>query len=65
MLGEAVGLIADVLEQLEGRGAVNIAEPISELTEGLELHNVEVRQTGDDIRLSGLSKKAIDEIANL
>ncbi len=55
---EVVVYIAPKL--LGGRGAADIAE----LTEGLDLHNVETKQIGGDVRLSGLTKKALDEISN-
>jgi len=50
---------------LGGGRAVNISESIAETTEGLELHNIEARQISTDVRLSGLTKKALDEISNL
>ncbi len=50
---------------LGGGRAVNIAESIAETTEGLELHNIEARQIGTDVRLSGLTKKALSVIENL
>jgi len=50
---------------LGGGRAVNISESMAETTEGLELHNIEARQISTDVRLSGLTKKALDEISNL
>jgi len=48
---------------LASAGTAGISESSAELTEGLDLHNVETKQIGDDVRLSGLTKKALDEIA--
>ncbi|HEW78669.1 MAG TPA: hypothetical protein ENH34_01700, partial [Phycisphaerales bacterium] len=44
------------------QGAVDITESMAELTEAVDLHHVDIKHFGDDVRLSGLSKKAIDEI---
>ncbi|UCC22418.1 MAG: bifunctional diaminohydroxyphosphoribosylaminopyrimidine deaminase/5-amino-6-(5-phosphoribosylamino)uracil reductase RibD [Planctomycetota bacterium] len=43
-------------------GSASISPPMSELTEGLDLHHVETGQFGEDIRLSGLTKHALDEV---
>ncbi|MHC4572911.1 MAG: bifunctional diaminohydroxyphosphoribosylaminopyrimidine deaminase/5-amino-6-(5-phosphoribosylamino)uracil reductase RibD [Planctomycetota bacterium] len=45
------------------QGTFDIARPLAELTEALDLHYVDIRRFGDDIRLSGLSKKAVEEIS--
>lgn len=45
------------------QGSVGISEPMKELTESFGLSQVDIKRFGDDVRLSGLSKKAIDEIS--
>jgi len=45
------------------QGSVDIAKPMAELTTSFGLHSVETRRFGDDVRLTGLSKKALDEIS--
>ncbi|UCF42328.1 MAG: bifunctional diaminohydroxyphosphoribosylaminopyrimidine deaminase/5-amino-6-(5-phosphoribosylamino)uracil reductase RibD, partial [Planctomycetota bacterium] len=47
---------------LGAAGSVPITTPMAELTDSLDLHHVETSQFGEDIRLSGLTKQAIDEI---
>jgi diaminohydroxyphosphoribosylaminopyrimidine deaminase/5-amino-6-(5-phosphoribosylamino)uracil reductase len=55
-----------ITPKLLGRqGAVEIAEPMAELTEVFGLHYVDVKRFGDDVCLTGLSKKAIEEISVL
>jgi len=44
-------------------GSVGISEPMKELAESFGLCQVDIKRFGDDVRLSGLSKKAIDEIS--
>jgi len=44
-------------------GSVGISEPMKELAESFGLSQVDIKRFGDDVRLSGLSKKAIDEIS--
>jgi diaminohydroxyphosphoribosylaminopyrimidine deaminase/5-amino-6-(5-phosphoribosylamino)uracil reductase len=47
-----------IASKILGRsGSVNISEPMAELTEGLALHYVDTKRLGDDIRLTGFSKK--------
>ena len=48
---------------LGGSGSAAITEPMAELTEAVGLHHVEIERFGDDVRLTGLSKKAFDEIS--
>jgi diaminohydroxyphosphoribosylaminopyrimidine deaminase/5-amino-6-(5-phosphoribosylamino)uracil reductase len=48
---------------LGGSGSVAITEPMAELTEVVGLHHVEIERFGDDVRLTGLSKKTLDEIS--
>jgi len=48
---------------LGARGSVNITESMAELTEVVGLHYVDIKRFGDDVRLRGLSKKALDEIS--
>jgi len=47
---------------LGAAGSVAISPPMAELTDSFDLHHVEANQFGEDIRLSGLSKQALDEI---
>jgi diaminohydroxyphosphoribosylaminopyrimidine deaminase/5-amino-6-(5-phosphoribosylamino)uracil reductase len=44
------------------QGSVDIAKPMAELAEAVGLHYVDTRRFGGDVRLTGLSKKAIEEI---
>ncbi|MHC4111814.1 MAG: bifunctional diaminohydroxyphosphoribosylaminopyrimidine deaminase/5-amino-6-(5-phosphoribosylamino)uracil reductase RibD [Planctomycetota bacterium] len=48
---------------LGGAGSVGINPPMAELAEAVGLHNVEIERFGDDVRLTGLSKKTLDEIS--
>jgi len=48
---------------LGGSGSVGINPPMAELTEAVGLHHVEIERFGDDVRLTGLSKKTLDEIS--
>ncbi len=43
-------------------GSAGISEPMKELTESFGLCQVDIKRLDDDVRLSGLSKKAVDEI---
>ena len=45
------------------QGAVNIAEPMKELTEAVGLHYVDIKNFDGDVRISGLSAKAPDELS--
>jgi len=45
------------------QGSVAITEAMAELTETVDLHHVEIERFGDDVRLTALSKKALDEIS--
>jgi len=45
------------------RGAVDIAGPMKELTKVVGLNYVDVKRFGDDVCLTGFSKKALDEIS--
>jgi diaminohydroxyphosphoribosylaminopyrimidine deaminase/5-amino-6-(5-phosphoribosylamino)uracil reductase len=49
---------------LGGAGNIGITESITELADSLELQNVEAKPIEGDVRLSGLTKKAINEIKN-
>jgi diaminohydroxyphosphoribosylaminopyrimidine deaminase/5-amino-6-(5-phosphoribosylamino)uracil reductase len=46
---------------LGGSGSVGISSATAELTDGFDLYHVETTQFGEDIRLSGLTKKALTE----
>ncbi len=48
---------------LGGSGSVPITEAMAGLTEAVGLHHVEIERFGDDVRLTGLSKKTLDEIS--
>lgn len=48
---------------LGAQGGVGINQPIAELAESFDLHYVDTKRFGDDVRLTGLSKKALDEIS--
>jgi len=48
---------------LGARGSVGINPPMAELSEAVGLHCVDIKRFGDDVRLTGLSKKTIDEIS--
>ena len=48
---------------LGGHGAVDIAEPMADLVEGYGLHYVDIKRFGDDVRITGLTKKALHEIS--
>ncbi len=47
---------------LGAAGSVPISPPMAELTEGLDLNHIEANQFGEDIRLSGLTKQALEEV---
>jgi diaminohydroxyphosphoribosylaminopyrimidine deaminase/5-amino-6-(5-phosphoribosylamino)uracil reductase len=47
---------------LGGSGSVGISPPMVELTDSFDLYHVDTKQFGEDIRLTGLSKRAIDDI---
>jgi hypothetical protein len=42
---------------------LNITSPMSELIQVICLHNVETERFGDDIRIRGLTEKAIKELS--
>jgi diaminohydroxyphosphoribosylaminopyrimidine deaminase/5-amino-6-(5-phosphoribosylamino)uracil reductase len=48
---------------LGGPGSVDISGPMAELTEAVGLYYVDIKRLGDDVRITGFSKKAIDEIS--
>lgn len=48
---------------LGSSGSVPITGAMAQLTEAVGLHHVEIERFGDDVRLTGLSRKAIDEIS--
>lgn len=48
---------------LGGSGSAGISSAMGELTEGFDLHCVDTRRFGDDICLTGLTKKALAEIS--
>lgn len=50
---------------LGGAGSTGMTESITELTNSIKLENVDARLIDGDVRLSGLTKKAISEIENI
>ncbi|MHC4560367.1 MAG: RibD family protein [Planctomycetota bacterium] len=48
---------------LGAQGTVEIAKPMAELIQAVGLHHVDIKHFGDDVRLAGLSEKAIHEIS--
>ena len=47
---------------LGAQGSVDITGPMAELTQAIGLHHVDIKRFGDDVRLTGLSAKALSEI---
>jgi diaminohydroxyphosphoribosylaminopyrimidine deaminase/5-amino-6-(5-phosphoribosylamino)uracil reductase len=45
------------------RGAVNIAEPLTQLERGVNLQHVDIKRFGDDVCLTGFSTRALGEIS--
>ncbi len=48
---------------LGAQGGVELIKPMAELSKSIGLHYVEVGRFGDDVRLSGLTEKALGEIS--
>ncbi len=48
---------------LGAQGSVEISGPMAELTQAVGLHYVEIKRFGDDVRLTGLTGKALSEIS--
>jgi diaminohydroxyphosphoribosylaminopyrimidine deaminase/5-amino-6-(5-phosphoribosylamino)uracil reductase len=46
-----------------GRGTVNIGKPMSHLTESFGLKHVEIKTLGDNVRITGLTDKALRELS--
>jgi len=44
------------------QGSAEITGPMAELTQAVGLHHVDIKRFGDDIRLTGLTEKALSEI---
>lgn len=49
---------------LGSQSSVGITRPMAELSQAVDLHNVEVERFGDDVCFRGLTEKAIDEISS-
>ena len=49
---------------LGSQSSVGITKPMAELSQAVDLHNVEVERFGDDVRFRGLTEKAMDEISS-
>ncbi|MHC4184876.1 MAG: bifunctional diaminohydroxyphosphoribosylaminopyrimidine deaminase/5-amino-6-(5-phosphoribosylamino)uracil reductase RibD [Planctomycetota bacterium] len=45
------------------QGAADIAQPMTELSAAFDLHYVDIKRFGDDVCLTGLSKRALEEIS--
>jgi len=45
------------------QGIANITKPMAELTEAVGLHYVDIKRFGDDVRLTGLTEKAVTELS--
>jgi len=57
-------IVVYITPKILGRkGGVEISPPMAELTEAVGLHHVEIERFGDDVRLTGLSKKTFEEIS--
>ncbi len=48
---------------LAAQGSVDISGPMAELAQVIGLHYVEIERFGDDVRLKGLTEKALSEIS--
>ena len=48
---------------LAAQGSVDITGPMAQLTQAIGLHYVDIEQFGDDVRLTGLTRKALSEIS--
>ena len=48
---------------LGAQGSVDITGPMAELTQAIGLHHVDIKRFGDDVRLTGVSEKALSEIS--
>ena len=48
---------------LGAQGSADITEPMAELTQAVGLHYVDIERFGDDVRLTGLTGKALSDIS--
>jgi diaminohydroxyphosphoribosylaminopyrimidine deaminase/5-amino-6-(5-phosphoribosylamino)uracil reductase len=48
---------------LAAEGSVDIAGPMAQLTQAIGLHCVDIQHFGDDVRMTGLSEKALKELS--
>ena len=48
---------------LAAEGSVDITGPMAQLTQAIGLHHVDIKHFGDDVRLIGLTGKALSEIS--
>ncbi len=48
---------------LGAEGSVDINQPMAELTQAVGLHYADIKRFGDDVRITGLLQKALDEIS--
>ncbi|MBA7644085.1 Riboflavin biosynthesis protein RibD [subsurface metagenome] len=48
---------------LAAQGSVDITGPMAQLTQAIALHYVDIERFGDDVRLTGLTEKALTEIS--
>ena len=49
---------------LGSQSSIGITKPMAELSQAVDLHNVEVERFGDDVCFRGLTEKAIGEISS-
>ncbi|MGD2095184.1 MAG: bifunctional diaminohydroxyphosphoribosylaminopyrimidine deaminase/5-amino-6-(5-phosphoribosylamino)uracil reductase RibD [Phycisphaerales bacterium] len=45
------------------QGSIDITGPMAELAKAIDLHYVDIERFGNDVRISGLTKKALSEIS--
>jgi diaminohydroxyphosphoribosylaminopyrimidine deaminase/5-amino-6-(5-phosphoribosylamino)uracil reductase len=45
------------------RGAADISQPMAQLSKAIDLHHVDIKRCGNNLRVTGFSKKALDEIS--
>jgi diaminohydroxyphosphoribosylaminopyrimidine deaminase/5-amino-6-(5-phosphoribosylamino)uracil reductase len=62
------GLVDEVIvyiapKILGAQGCADITEPMSELTQAIGLHYVDIKRFGNDVRMTGFTAKALSEIS--
>jgi diaminohydroxyphosphoribosylaminopyrimidine deaminase/5-amino-6-(5-phosphoribosylamino)uracil reductase len=57
-------IIVYIAPQILGtQGSAEITGPMAEMTQAVGLHNVDIKRFDDDVRLSGLTERALGEIS--